>query len=296
MTRLALAASPLAFALVLAGCADDHDIGSIDRGSKKDCGGIAGKTCPAGEICLDKPGDSCDPSRGGADCAGECSRPVGDSCTSDLPADLVCPLHVCGGGYRVVNGRTTCECCNSCPDVLCAQFCPNGFKKDASGCDICECNDPPPPTCSGPNPAGCTATSCPAGQRCQVDPGQCRSSACGCDPATNQWICTDDCGGGVCVPTTCPGVICALACPNGFEKDANGCDICRCKADRTPASGRCVRSSGETCNTDADCTTGGCGGELCYNPSSGGGISTCECTAPVGPSCGCVAGSCSWYE
>jgi hypothetical protein len=36
------------------------------------CGGIAGIKCPDDQICVDDPSDSCDPTRGGADCPGIC--------------------------------------------------------------------------------------------------------------------------------------------------------------------------------------------------------------------------------
>jgi hypothetical protein len=44
------------------------------------CGGIAGIACPEGSSCVDDPNDSCDPERGGADCAGQCQpgEPVND--------------------------------------------------------------------------------------------------------------------------------------------------------------------------------------------------------------------------
>jgi hypothetical protein len=66
-------------------------------------------------------------------------------------------------------------------------------------------------------------------------------------------------------------------------------------ANRVPVEGVCVKNAGDACSSDADCTSGGCGGELCYNPSISDGVSTCECTAP-NYGCGCVQGSCSWYE
>ncbi len=28
--------------------------------------------------------------------------------------------------------------------------------------------------------------------------------------------------------TKCSGIMCMMYCPNGFQKDANGCDMCRC--------------------------------------------------------------------
>ena len=71
---------------------------------------------------------------------------------------------------------------------------------------------------------------------------------------------------------------------------------CCVPADRTLVSGRCMRSSDDSCTTDADCTAGGCGGELCYNPASGGGITTCDCVQAPSVSCGCVSGHCNWYK
>ena len=65
-------------------------------------------------------------------------------------------------------------------------------------------------------------------------------------------------------------------------------------APRTPISGMCHRTRGDTCIADADCVPGGCGGELCHNPTFGAAITTCNCTQPVEP-CGCVGGTCKWY-
>ncbi|KAK1750135.1 hypothetical protein QBC47DRAFT_353950 [Echria macrotheca] len=36
------------------------------------CGGFAGFACKDGKICIDHPGDGCDPQNGGADCGGIC--------------------------------------------------------------------------------------------------------------------------------------------------------------------------------------------------------------------------------
>lgn len=36
------------------------------------CGGITGAKCPDNQMCVDDPTDSCDPAKGGADCAGTC--------------------------------------------------------------------------------------------------------------------------------------------------------------------------------------------------------------------------------
>jgi hypothetical protein len=41
---------------------------------EKHCGGIAGIKCDAGFTCVDDPTDSCDPTKGGADCGGVCEK------------------------------------------------------------------------------------------------------------------------------------------------------------------------------------------------------------------------------
>ncbi len=66
-------------------------------------------------------------------------------------------------------------------------------------------------------------------------------------------------------------------------------------SNRMPVSGACIRNATDACTTDADCKTGGCGGELCEG-TAGQGITTCECTGPQGISCGCVNGTCSWWQ
>ena len=56
----------------------------------------------------------------------------------------------------------------------------------------------PAPVC-GPNPEGCRRTGCPDGMRCDTKTA-CVPSSCGCNPTTGVYICTSDCGGGMCVP------------------------------------------------------------------------------------------------
>lgn len=57
----------------------------------------------------------------------------------------------------------------------------------------------------------------------------------------------------------------------------------------------CAKFEG-TCDSDDDCTSGGCGGELCFNPAQSDRISDCECVALPEAACGCVNGQCNWYE
>ncbi|SNX58818.1 hypothetical protein SAMN06296273_0283 [Nitrosomonas ureae] len=45
-----------------------------DQKPKQMCGGIAGFPCPEAMKCVDDPTDDCDPTKGGADCAGVCVK------------------------------------------------------------------------------------------------------------------------------------------------------------------------------------------------------------------------------
>lgn len=122
-----------------------------------------------------------------------------------------------------------------------------------------------------------------------------------------------------CVVTGCSGQICAdqdmpsdcqwldeYACYHDHgvcERDEAGTcgwkqtpELVECLEDpRVPVEGGCIKNAGHACESDADCVSGGCGGELCFNPALSEGISTCECGAPQ-LGCGCVLGTCTWYE
>ena len=56
--------------------------------------------------------------------------------------------------------------------------------------------------CEEPNPAGCSQTGCPEGYECGYDPNDCTASSCYCNAAYGYdfWGCTEDCGGGTCIP------------------------------------------------------------------------------------------------
>ncbi|MEZ4226594.1 MAG: hypothetical protein R3B13_36945 [Polyangiaceae bacterium] len=221
----------------------------------KTCGGIANLPCPSGQICVDDPSDNCDPNNGGADCGGICKPKTMCGGFANLP---------CPDGYDCVddpddscdpnNGGADCSgvCIPKagCSPVMCELYCPYGFQKDASGCEVCKCNEPPAQnSCAG----NCGAPS--------------PDKSCYCDSLCEKY------------------------------KDCCADYQAQCKETRTPASGQCVKNSNDACSTDADCLGGGCGGELCYNPALGSGISTCECTAPMNvKGCGCVAGKCTWYN
>jgi hypothetical protein len=62
------------------------------------CGGFAGLPCPGGKVCIDDPGDDCDPNNGGADCGGICVDEV-----------IPCGDNVCTGGTYCCNA--SCGIC-----------------------------------------------------------------------------------------------------------------------------------------------------------------------------------------
>jgi hypothetical protein len=176
---------------------------------------------------------------------------------------------------------------------------------------------------------GIAGIPCPAGQKCVDNPndscnpnlggadcgGMCVPDTGGCPPVMCTLFCANGFKKG---PDGCPicscneeaGNSCKGRCGKPSADKSCYCDkSCKsygdccadyedeCGTTRTPASGQCVKNSNDACSTDADCTGGGCGGELCYNPDVSSGISTCECTAPTNvKGCGCVSGKCTWYN
>jgi hypothetical protein len=202
-------------------------------------------------------------------------------------------------------GPTTCDegqvCCNeSCG--ICTE--PDG------ACIMLACDDtgPRPPEGEPCGPVTCSEGEVCCNESCGIctEPG----GACielACDPcqamdAEAEGLCRISFGfawdGNACVHLggcSCVGDHCGRlfdsqeACEAAFRE-------CAGSGDRTPVEGEmCARDEGHACETDADCATGGCGGELCYNPGLGDGATTCDCTAPAA-NCGCVDGTCAWWR
>ncbi len=87
----------------------------------------------------------------------------GGPCEADLP---LCGEAACTAGHICVDGACVRDLCN-------------GFREHR----------------------GCRDTGCPRGSRCAIYPeSSCVSSYCSCDPETGSFLCTQDCGGGVCIP------------------------------------------------------------------------------------------------
>jgi hypothetical protein len=256
------------------------------------CGGIAGLTCPGFGKCVDNPNDSCDPARGGADCAGICA------CVQNV---------ACDANSNFDSSPSVCACVPVKPPVcppVCTIACPNGNVLDANGCPTCACNPPPTDPCAtvkcasgthcdagkcvadGPSCGGITGKACPGMGKCVDDP---RDS---CDPAKDG----ADCGGicsciqnvvcttnskfdsspsvCACVPATPPvcGPVCAIYCQYGNVLDASGCPTCKCN----PAPIACAP-------------------EKCSGPGPKSATMICADGSTAGPTCAQgVDGVCGW--
>jgi hypothetical protein len=193
------------------------------------CGGIAGIQCPSGMICVDNPTDSCDPTKGGADCPGECV--VKQFCGGI--AAIQCP-----GGWNCIDDPT-----DSCD--------PNNGGADCGG--ICVPAPPPPQCttaadCTGPLPLACLLCSdgssvCPTWDcvngACQVNSGSCPTPP----PPPQTCTAATDCSGPL------PLIACRLcsdgsaACPH-WECNNGVCQI---------SLGSCPPPP-NTCKVATDCT------------------------------------------
>ncbi|HET6582001.1 MAG TPA: hypothetical protein VFG69_01115 [Nannocystaceae bacterium] len=267
-------------------------VGSCEHHGKEFCGGKGKGNCWCDDACAEF-GDCC--SDADEVCGIDEPEPEGQACggIAGLPCDegefcSFAPEAMCGAADQLGE-------CVAQPEVCIALFQPvcgcdgetygNSCNAAAAGVSVAhegECE------VQGEFCGGFGGIPCPDGKECIDDPND------DCDPNKGGADC-----GGICVDgPECPPVFCALFCENGFETDENGCEICSCKDDddREIAEGQCIKNSLDECSSDADCISGGCGGELCFNPAQSSGISTCECTMPEAVSCGCVAGQCAWFE
>jgi hypothetical protein len=269
---------------------EDSLAGSCTANGQKLCGGKSKKKCWCDAACSQF-GDCC------ADYAAVCG-PSGSSCesTADCPSGQFCSSP---------DGCASLGTCKPFPtDVACTAVvlpycgCDGVTKQSTSGCiydRFAHSGACTPPTTSC---GGFANLPCPAGQMCVDAPDSCDPQNGGADcpgmcvPGSTGGpkSCDGKCGG----PSADKSCYCDGACKGYGDCCQDYDQFC---GERTPASGQCVKNSNDACSSDADCKGGGCGGELCYNPELGSGISTCECTAPTNVAgCGCVAGKCTWYN
>jgi hypothetical protein len=166
-------------------------------------------------------------------------------------------------------------CPTTCKPVMCKLGCEFGFKKDATGCEVCEC---------APGPVACKTTDCgPVPPVAPCPGGSGPSISCERNAASGK------CGWKVGQCMVCPPV-CAIFCEFGNKLDPNGCATCQCN----PAPVACTEkecglgikaptricedgsTAGPVCNRDA---VGKCGWSITSCPAScsdSRDLKTCE--------------------
>jgi hypothetical protein len=278
--------------------------GQCRNGCYSDADCPAGLVCNAGTVCNPPPG--CDPSKGmecPAVCYGYC-EPAQKECLTDAdcPAGYACMMTNCGpdtncggaggvcmpvcepvlcdlycqNGFKTdTRGCEICEC-NLCEPVACKMYCPYGFAKDpATGCDICECAQPPCEAfidangnqcerCFNPDGSvslTCSSETCKPDLVCKTD-GDCPIGVTG-------WACIDGC----CQLTGC-------ACPLYYDPVCgadgatygNPCEA-KCAGVAVAYNGACHGECIETyaaCKDDTMCPTGyTCFSGACCKPIYG---------------------------
>merc|ERR1711874_408182 len=70
-------------------------------------------------------------------CVQECSLTLNALGAGKCPSGTVCKSNGCG---HTCQPDTAVKPNPSCPGVLCAMFCENGFQVDKNGCPMCRCN------------------------------------------------------------------------------------------------------------------------------------------------------------
>lgn len=159
-------------------CAGGSAAGDPSCPPKQFCGGIAAFPCPGAGTCVDDPNDSCDPTKGGADCGGLCECNALGFCVEGYewdssPAVCGCVEKVdpcaavrCASGYHCESAQGTASCVpdtNPCAAVLCMV-----------GTECVVTNGEA--ACVPMQPVACGKVICPAGQVC------CNSSCSMCVP------------------------------------------------------------------------------------------------------------------
>lgn len=167
--------------LGLAGCM--ADVGSTGEAARQACGGITGATCPSGFSCVDDLRDDCDPTLGGADCAGICKRTSRQGCggpdrhyVSRDPNECAAIMFLCADGTEPFFDDCGCGCADVGGGCTTTALCVEGYVWDARACE-----------CVPDGGQACGNGFCPAGQVC------CNSSCGICTPPDG--VCTQQfCG------------------------------------------------------------------------------------------------------
>lgn len=214
------------------------------------CGSAASKECESNADC--KAGEYCK-SPDGCATPGTCEKlPTNVFCTQ-----VITPYCDCNGKTQYSNNGCVFarydhlgECKNETCGGIANLPCPAGKT----------CIDDPDDSCDPQNGGadcggicvpqklcgGFAGLPCGDGELCVDIPGD------SCDPENGGADCP-----GECVPDPgCPQVMCELYCPYGFQKDENGCDVCKCN-EPTPTNsckGQCGGPSADkSCYCDKLC-------------------------------------------
>lgn len=260
------------------------------------CGGWVGDTCAADEFCSFTATQIC----GWADASGFCA-PRPEACIQTFDPVCGCDSQTYGNSCMAAASGTSVSAQGACEaqPIFCGGFgniaCPDGL----------ECVDDPNDSCDPSNGGADCGGICETPEECEpvlcelfcsngfkTDEDGCEICACA-DPIGPVDSCEGSCGD----QSASGSCWCDDAC-EGYGDCCGDIDEFCSESERVPAAGTCVKNSNDECQTDDDCNMGGCGGELCFNPDVSSGISTCECSGPgvAVSGCGCVEGSCTWYN
>ncbi|MCP4447992.1 MAG: hypothetical protein GY811_22055 [Myxococcales bacterium] len=277
-------------------CDDKADV--CDAPEPTACGGWLGDTCESDEFCSFTPSAIC----GFADASGVCA-PRPEACITLYDPVCGCNGQTYSNGCMAASAGTSVQKDGACDDPQ-AKFC-GGFANIQCP-DGLECIDDPDDDCDVSNGGADCGGICVEQEDCQpvlcelfcsggfkTDDDGCEICACN-DPIGPVDSCEGSCG----EQSASGSCWCDDECAGYGDCCGDIEDQCS-EAERVPAAGMCVKNSNDECQTDDDCNIGGCGGALCFNPDvSSGIISTCECAGPgvAVSGCGCVEGSCSWYN
>jgi hypothetical protein len=275
-------------------CCDDK-VAVCDAPEPTVCGGWVGDTCATDEFCSFTASQIC----GWADASGFCA-PRPEACIQLFDPVCGCDSQTYSNSCMAAASGTSVSAQGACEaqPIFCGGFgniaCPSGL----------DCVDDPNDGCDVNNGGADCGGICVEPEECEpvlcelfcsagfkTDANGCEICACA-DPVGPAETCEGACG-----DQSASGCWCDDACAGYGDCCGDIDDFCS-EPERVPAAGTCVKNSNDECQTDDDCNIGGCGSEVCFNPDVSSGISTCECSGPAVAvsGCGCVAGSCTWYN
>jgi hypothetical protein len=332
-TLLRFVGLSLAATLAMGGCNFDDDTPNSQPNnqfclsedpSKVADGCATDADCSAAQRCLPTPGAcrpsscACDAATGTWRCVANCGQvlscqtPDTIACQGPDPSlDACSPEAGCADGSMCVPRSdeacrpSSCNCDAATGQWICTKDCGQYH----------ECRPLVPKQCQGPDPSqdGCsTDADCGVGEVCATSAAAvCRPSACMCDAATGQWICTKDCNPyHACqpAPAMCQGpdpsqTKCEndAQCQPGESCQPDGDTACRpssCKCDATtgqwictndcltyntcaPIKNQCMGANPaeQGCDSDAECGRG----KVCVVSDAQVCVpSSCQCDAMTG--------------